>query len=166
MSLATLFALLAMGTHLTLGLLVYFRAPGNPVNQHFSFILALFFWWSTGELLLLHVSPSPFLVPFLLTPVLCLPFFFARFTAIFPRPVQESPFLKTGWPRWLLILPVLVSVLILWSGTLFSTAEAFELGIRFRFGKLEYLVKGIVTGYLLLALHTLSLARSRPNGNF
>lgn len=155
-----------MTVHLVLGLLVFWRAPGQSANRVFSLLLLLFFSWSLGELLIISFGPKPLLLALQFTPVVLLPWAFALFTALFPRRLGDSPLLAPGAPRWLLPVPALGLLGLLWSGELLVICEPFRSGLLLSFGKYEFLAKGIVIGYLLLALKTLSGARQQIDSEF
>ncbi|MBP7632848.1 SpoIIE family protein phosphatase [Candidatus Ozemobacteraceae bacterium] len=169
MLLASLLCGLAMAIHLALGVLVLMRAPRQPTNQCFSVLLFLFFVWSLAEILLVSRSapqPSIRLVYLLMTPIFLLPPAFALFTALFPRRVDTAWQLGTPMQKLLVFAPAGVLLIILWSGHLIHSLEAVPGGFLISLGKLEYLAKGIVIGYLLLAMKTLGTAQKELETDF
>lgn len=188
MVLAALLCGLAMAIHLALGILVLLRAPRQPTNQCFSFLLFLFFVWSLAELLLVfHGSPaavppagqpgtllsgnppvffSPRLVYLLLTPMFLLPPAFAVFTALFPRRISTAWQLGTLAQKTAVYAPTGILLALLWSGNLIHSFDPVSGGFLISLGKLEYLAKGIVVGYLLLAMKTLGTAQQELETDF
>ncbi|NLI77392.1 MAG: serine/threonine-protein phosphatase [Candidatus Riflebacteria bacterium] len=166
MGLPILLCALSMGTQAILGLLVLARAPGQRVNQLFALLLLLFFWWSLGELLLITLPFNHFLPKLLFTPILLLPYLFARFTAIFPQRWTEAPILRPGLPGLLLLVPTLVLLGLLWTDRLVEVCEPIDNGLLLALGRFEFLAKGIVVGYLLLALHALSTVWNQVDSEF
>lgn len=169
MLLASLLCGLAMAIHLALGVLVLMRAPRQPTNQCFSFLLFLFFVWSLAEILLVTrgaSQPGMQLVNLLMTPIFLLPPAFALFTALFPRRVNSAWQLGTPMQRLLVFAPAGVLLAILWSGRLIHSLDAVPGGFLISLGKLEYLAKGIVIGYLLLAMKTLGTAQRELETDF
>ncbi|HOT27825.1 MAG TPA: SpoIIE family protein phosphatase [Candidatus Ozemobacteraceae bacterium] len=169
MLLASLLCGLAMAIHLALGVLVLMRAPRQQTNQCFSVLLFLFFVWSLAELLLVTrgaPQPGTRLVNLLLTPMFLLPPAFALFTALFPRRVDSAWQLGTPMQKLLVFAPAAVLLGILWSGRLIHSLDAVPGGFLISLGKLEYLAKGIVVGYLLLAMKTLGTAQKELETDF
>ncbi len=169
MLLASLLCGLAMAIHLALGVLVLARAPRQPTNQCFSVLLFLFFVWSLAEILLVTrgaPQPSMRLVNMLMTPIFLLPPAFALFTALFPRRVDSAWHLGTPMQKLLVFAPAGVLLAILWSGRLIHSLDAVPGGFLISLGKLEYLAKGIVIGYLLLAMKTLGTAQKELETDF
>ncbi|MBI3038583.1 SpoIIE family protein phosphatase [bacterium] len=58
----------------------------------------------------------------------------------------------------MLFLPALVLLFLLWSDRLIEMHDSLPLGFMISFGKLELLAKGIIVGYLLLSLKTITSA--------
>lgn len=169
MLLASLLCGLAMAIHLALGVLVLMRAPRQQTNQCFSVLLFLFFVWSLAEILLVTrgaPQPGTRLVNLLLTPMFLLPPAFALFTALFPRRVDSAWQLGTPMQKLLVFAPAAVLLGILWSGRLIHSLDAVPGGFLISLGKLEYLAKGIVVGYLLLAMKTLGTAQKELETDF
>jgi len=180
MVLATLLSGIAMAVHLALGALVLMRAPRQPVNQCFSFLLFLFFVWSLAELLLINFGTpaistppqassissnfssgsAPWLVSLLLTPMIMLPPIFALFTALFPRRLEEAWQLGCPVRQALLFVPAIVLLFLIWSGNLVRSVDPVEGGFLISLGRFEFLAKGIIVAYLLLAMKTLGMARA------
>ncbi|HNW35217.1 MAG TPA: hypothetical protein PKM25_09820, partial [Candidatus Ozemobacteraceae bacterium] len=180
MVLATLLSGIAMAVHLALGALVLMRAPRQPVNQCFSFLLFLFFVWSLAELLLISIgSPTisapphagvisahipsgsgSWLISLLLTPMMLLSPVFALFTALFPRRLDQAWQLGSPAQRALLFSPAVVLLCLAWSGNLIRSVDPVDGGFLISLGKYEYLTKGVIVGYLLLAMKTLGMARA------
>jgi hypothetical protein len=166
MSIAEVFCIVAMVTHLTLGTIVLIRSPRNPINIHFSILLALFFAWSLGELLMMRRGMDLFHVRVLFTPVALLPFFFARFTALFPKKVDSALFLGSPLMKFLVFLPTPYLLFLLWQGHLFELFEPMTGGFCFSLGKQEFLAKGILIAYLALSLKHLSKSREHLTSEF
>lgn len=172
MLLASLLCGLAMAIHLALGVLVLMRAPRQPTNQCFSVLLFLFFVWSLAEILLVTrgttgiAQPSTRLVSLLLTPMFLLPPAFALFTALFPRRVGSAWQLGTSMQKVMVFAPAGVLLAVLWSGRLIHSLDAVPGGFLISLGKLEYLAKGVVIGYLLLAMKTLGAAQKELETDF
>ncbi len=166
MGLPLLLCALSMGTQALLGLLVLARAPHQRVNQIFGLLLFLFFLWSTAELLLIWLPFSPWLPRLLFTPIVLLPYVFAWFTAIFPQRWSEAPILKGGLTGALIFAPTLVLLGLLWTDRLVASWEPIQNGLLLSFGRCEFLAKGIVVGYLLLALHALSSVWNQVDSEF
>lgn len=166
MSFAAFLCVVAMTVHLIIGFLVFWRAPGQAANRVFSLLLLLFFFWSLGELLIITYGASALRLAFQFTPVILLPWAFALFTALFPRRLEDSPLVAPGMIRFLLPLPALGLLALLWSGHLLPLWEPFRSGLLLSFGKYEFLAKGVAVLYLLLALKTLSGARRQIDSEF
>lgn len=169
MLLASLLCGLAMAIHLALGVLVLARAPRQPTNQCFSVLLFLFFVWSLAEILLVTRGarqPGMLLVNLLMTPIFLLPPAFALFTSLFPRRVDSAWQLGTPKQKLLVFAPAGVLLGILWCGRLIHSLDAVPGGFLISLGKLEYLAKGIVIGYLLLAMKTLGTAQKELETDF
>jgi len=166
MQLATLLCFLSMGTHFILGALVLSRSPRNPVNRVFSLLLFLFLLWALGELLTIYFGCSETLIKLLFTPIVLLPYVFSRFAAIFPRRLESAPILSKGALGWLLFLPTVILIGLLWAGKLPTLIDPIQFGFILSFGSFEFLAKGIVIGYLLLSLRTLSEAWKNIDSEF
>jgi len=166
MALAILICLLSMGTQLALGLLVLAKSPGHRVNQVFALLMFLFFLWSFGELLLMSLPFQVALPKLLFTPIVLLPYVFAWFAAIFPKRWEGAPILKTGASGCLFFVPTLALLFLLWTDRLVTSWEPIENGFLLAFGRFEFLAKGIVVGYLLLVLHSLSEVWKKADSDF
>lgn len=152
----------AMLVHLLLAGLVLHRAPRKTVNQVFAVLLMLFFLWDLAELLILLCGPHPHLVRLLFTPVATLPYGLALFIALFPRPVGGAPILDTQRRGLALFAPVLVLLGLIWTGRLPETVITMTGALGVTLGAWSSVGKGIVVGYLALALYTLSRANASP----
>ncbi|RCK81713.1 MAG: Serine phosphatase RsbU, regulator of sigma subunit [Candidatus Ozemobacter sibiricus] len=166
MGLPLLLCALSMGTQALLGLLVVARAPRQRVNQVFGLLLFLFFLWSAAEFLLIWRPFAPWLARLLFTPIILLPYVFAWFTAIFPQRWSEAPILKGGLTGLLLFAPTVLLLVLLWTDRLVATCEPIANGLLLSFGRFEFLAKGVVVGYLLLALHALSSVWHQVDSEF
>ncbi len=166
MEVATLFCIVAMVTHAFLGLLVFFKSPGNSINRTFAVLLGLFFLWSLCELIIMQRGYSLVLVKAMCTPVAILPYVFALFAALFPRRVENAPILAPGWKGPALAVPTLILLFWIWTDKLLTTVDPISSGLLVTFGRVEFLAKGIIAGYLLLALRTLSSAWAGLDSDF
>ncbi len=165
MHLAIFFAAMSMVTHFVMGCLVLVRSPRNPAHRTFSGMLFLFFVWSFAELMLLTSPETPVFRSVLLTPIVTLPYLFARFAALFPRRQPDALILSEGYRGLLLFLPVVLLVCLAWGDQLFLAIDPYPLGLRFHFSRWEYPAKLILAGYLLLALQALKRARQMASAD-
>lgn len=166
MSPAELISLIALGVQTTLGILVLYRSPRNPENQCFSFLLFLFAFWSGTELLIMDRGLSPLLGKLLFSPMIVLPLVFAIFTAIFPRRAEHSLIYGMWYKNLFGIIPCFLLLGLLWRGELIHQLDAIPGGFSLSFGTREFWLKGIVVGYLLVALKHLQEARGKTGSDF
>ncbi|MDD3145895.1 MAG: SpoIIE family protein phosphatase [Candidatus Riflebacteria bacterium] len=150
-------AMIQMG----LAILVLVKNSDRRENRLFSLLLLLFMFWSLAELNLIYRGITATGLKLLFTPGILLAYFFCLFTAIYPEFQPEAYIFKTRWQPWLLSLPAWLLLALLWSNRLLSSFEATEGGFSLSFGSFEFVLKGIVIGYLFLALTTLSSSRKK-----
>lgn len=144
-----------------LSVIVIAKAPGKNANRLFSLLLFLFSLWSLAELNLIYRGVSATSIKILLTPGFLLAYFFCIFTAIYPEHQPDAAIIKKSQNPWLFFLPAAGMLYLLWTGSLIAGFEDIKSGFSLDFGKFEFLVKGILVGYLFLSLSTLSNSRKK-----
>ncbi len=161
MSVSIFLCIISILTQLTLGLLVFVRGPLKKPNQIFSFQLLLFLIWTAGELNLIYNGISDLGIKLMFTPAVLLAYFFCVFAAIFPEPQPEAFVIKNKINSLLAFIPAAFLLYLIWSGNLFTSIAEIPAGFSFKFGKSEFVIKGILIGYLFLSLTTLSKSRKQ-----
>ncbi|HNX76198.1 MAG TPA: SpoIIE family protein phosphatase [Candidatus Rifleibacterium sp.] len=144
-----------------LAVLVLVKNTSRRENRLFSLLLLLFMFWSLGELYLIHTSISATGVKLLFTPGILLAYFFCVFTAIYPEYQADALIFRDRWRPLLIFLPATLLLALLWSNRLVSNFEAAPGGFSLTFGSFEFVLKGIIVGYLFLSLTTLSNSRQK-----
>lgn len=144
-----------------LAILVLVKNTDRRENRLFSLLLVLFMFWSLAELNLIYRGISAMGLKMLFTPGILLAYFFCLFTAIYPEYQAEALIFKDKWRPWLIFLPAAFLMALLWSNRLINTFEATGGGFSLSFGSFEFVLKGIIIGYLFLALTTLSSSRQK-----
>ena len=153
-----LFALggVALVTHVLLAVLVLHRAPGKTVNQVFALLLWWYATWDSAEMLMLWHGHTLWPIRLLLSAALVLPYLFAHFTALFPSRHREAIILDSGRRRWLLATPLFVVLVLTWFGFMPQQIRIYDRYALLTIGPYMWLVKGVIVGYMLLALWSLS----------
>lgn len=144
-----------------LSAIVFAKAPGKAENRLFSLQLFLFFLWSLAELNLIHFGINDLSIKLLFTPGFLLAYCFCIFTAIYPEHQPDAVIIKNKRNPWLFLIPAIALLYLLWNGNLISSFENLKSGFSLNFGKFEFLIKGVLVGYLFLSLSTLSKSRKR-----
>ncbi|MBF0545412.1 MAG: SpoIIE family protein phosphatase [Candidatus Riflebacteria bacterium] len=158
--------IVAMCTHVILGLLVLFRSPKKPSNQLFALILFLFFLWSLAEAIVLSNGISLLTLSLLFTPPILLSYFFCVFSAIFPRKMLQSFVISSFRNRILLLLPAILLCTLLWSGNLIKSLILVSNGFFFSLGSFEIPAKAIIIVYLIVTLKTYSDSWKKLDSEF
>jgi len=140
---------------------VMIKSSKKAENRLFSLLLVLFMIWNIAELRLIISGITFDAVKLLFTPGFLLAYFFCLFTAVYPEPQPEAVILKNRSNTVLLALPALALVYLLWNESLIKEFEYITGGFSLKFGRLEFLLKGVLIGYLSLSLTTLSNSRQK-----
>ena len=164
---ATIFiCCIALIIQLTLGIIVFIKGPQKKPNQTFSIQLFLFFLWTLAELNLTLNGISELGVRLLFTPGVLLAYFFCIFSAIYPEADSDSFVLKAKRNKFILLIPAGVLLYLIWTPGLLINLTTVANGFSFKFGKMEFFAKGIIIGYLFLALSTLSRSGEKATSRF
>ena len=139
-----------------LAFVVIAKDPGRTENRLFSLQLLLFCFWSGAELYLIYHGVDATGIKLLFTPALLLTYFFCIFTAIYPEHQPDATIIKSRAHLVGFFLPAAALLYLLWTGKLFAGFETIAAGFSIDLGRFEFIVKGVLIGYLFLALSTLS----------
>lgn len=149
----------ALLIQLVLGTVVLLKAPDKKPNRLFSLLLFLFFLWSAAELNLIYNGISETRIIFLFIPGILLAYFFCIFSAIYPEYQKDASIIKSKRNLFLYFLPALFLLYQLISGNLIEDYGSIANGFTLSFGSMEFAAKGVIIGYLMLSLSTLSHSR-------
>ena len=144
-----------------LAFVVIAKDPGRTENRLFSLQLLLFCFWSGAELYLIYHGINAIGIKLLFTPALLLTYFFCIFTAIYPENQPDATIIKSRGHLAAFFLPAAALLFFLWSGKLIAGFEPIAAGFSIDLGRFEFVVKGVLIGYLFLALSTLSNSSKR-----
>ncbi|EKD81646.1 MAG: hypothetical protein ACD_39C01713G0004, partial [uncultured bacterium] len=144
-----------------LAFVVIAKDPGHTQNRLFSLQLLLFCLWSGAELYLIYHGVDATGIKLLFTPAILLAYFFCIFTAIYPEHQPEASIIKNRSHLVVFFLPAAALLYFLWAGHLVKGFETIAAGFSIDLGRFEFIVKGVVIGYLFLALSTLSNSSKR-----
>ncbi|MBU1108628.1 MAG: SpoIIE family protein phosphatase [Candidatus Riflebacteria bacterium] len=147
----------------TLAMVVMLKDPGRTQNRLFSLQLLLFCFWSGAELYLLYGGVSLTGIKLLFTPAILLAYVFCIFTAIYPENQPDASIIKNRTYLAVFFLPAAALLFFLWTGRLISGFEPIAAGFSIDLGRFEFVVKGVVIGYLFLSLSTLSSSRKKAD---
>ncbi|GAB4270716.1 MAG: hypothetical protein Kow0029_07720 [Candidatus Rifleibacteriota bacterium] len=161
MSLSLFLCGAAIFIQLILGIVVLVKDARKRANQLFSLQLFLFTLWNIAEINLIINGVSFTGIKLLITPGILLSFFFFVFSAIYPEYQKDSPVIRSKLNLFLFFLPAALLVWLLWSDQLIREFNPIHNGFTLSFGKFEFLMKGIIVGYLVLTLSTLSASRKK-----
>lgn len=142
-----------------LAVVVLVKSLHRRENRLFSLLLFLFMLWSVAELNLIYGGLSEVGVKLLFTPGILLSYFFCVFTAIYPEHQPDASIIKTRHSPLLFFLPAAILLYLLWSGRIIASLDEIAGGFTLSFGRYEFVLKGIIIGYLFLTLSTLSKSR-------
>lgn len=159
MSIALLFCTLAVVIQLVLGLLVVVKDFRKSANLVFSLLLFLFTLWSLAEIMMILKGVDAFSIKLLMTPGILLGYFFCIFSAIYPENQASARINQSRFNQLLFFVPAASLLWLLWSNQLVQGFSPIENGFTISFGRFEFLAKGIIVGYLLYSLSTLSNSR-------
>ncbi|MGM0600054.1 MAG: PP2C family protein-serine/threonine phosphatase [Candidatus Rifleibacteriota bacterium] len=160
MSVALFFCATSVLIQFLLALLVLLKDYRKLPNQLFSLLLFLFLLWSLAEGNLIINEINAFAIKLLFTPAILLSFFFCIFSSIYPTLQSENLIIKNRFNSIVFFLPAALLLYLLWSNQLFELVEPIPNGFAINLGKFEFLSKGIIIGYLLYSLTTLSRSRA------
>lgn len=146
-----------------LAILVLVKNTSRRENRLFSLLLVLFMFWSLAELFLIFNGITSIGLKLLFTPGILLAYFFCLFTAIYPAYQAEAFVFRDRWRPAMLFLPALLLLILLWNDRLIETFEPASGGFSLMFGSFEFILKGVVVGYLFLSLSTLSNSRQKAD---
>ncbi|MDD3000464.1 MAG: SpoIIE family protein phosphatase [Candidatus Riflebacteria bacterium] len=144
-----------------LAVVVIAKNPKRKENRLFCVLLLLFVAWNIGEIIIFYKGVNPNTIKIMLTPAILLTYVFCIFTAVFPEPQPDAHIIKTNKNTFLFSLPALYLLILLFTDNLFASYEKIADGFSIVFGKNEFVIKGIVIGYLLLSLLTLSKSNKK-----
>lgn len=150
----------------SLAFLVMAKDTGRVQNRLFSLQLFLFCCWSGAELYLIYHGIDAFGIKLLFTPALLLAYVFCIFTAIYPEHQPEASIIRSRKHLAVFFLPAAVLLYCLWSGHLVKDFTSIADGFSIELGRFEFVVKGVVIGYLFLSLSTLSNSRKKQKPPF
>lgn len=139
-----------------LALVVIAKRPKRIENRLFCLLLLLFVAWNIGEIVIFYEGVTSNNIKILLTPAILLSYVFCIFTAVFPEPQPDAHIIKSPKNSFLFALPALYLLILLFTDNFFASYETIADGFTIVFGKNEFVIKGIIIGYLLLSLLTLS----------
>ncbi len=159
MSFAIFVCILSAAIQLVLAAIVIAKSTKKAENRLFSVLLILFTGWSLAELNLLINGPTETAMQLLFTPGLLLSYFFCIFTAIYPERHANAAIIRNRKNTILFAIPAMIVLYFLWNGQLIEGFDAFANGFTIDLGKFEFLLKGVLVGYLFISLSTLSKSR-------
>ena len=145
----------------TLAMVVMVKDPGRMQNRLFSLQLLLFCLWSGAELYLIYFGVNATGIKLLFTPAILLSYVFCIFTAIYPEDQPDASIIKSRGHLVAFFVPAAALLFFLWTGRLISGFEPIAAGFSLDLGRFEFIVKGVVIGYLFLSLSTLSNSREK-----
>lgn len=140
---------------------VMVKSARKTENRLFSLLLLLFMIWNIAEMRLIFSGISAAAVKLLFTPGFLLAYFFCLFTAVYPEPQPDAAIIKKLSNTVFLAFPALIMVYLLWNNFLINEFESIAGGFSLKFGRFEFLLKGVLIGYLALSLRTLSNSRQK-----
>lgn len=129
-------------------------------NKIFSLLLMLFFISSIGELCAAYSGINQLTIALIFIPAILLFYVFCYFTAIFPEKQNNAIIIRSNRHSALLILPALYLIYLICTNGFFASLEPINEGFILEFGKNEFLIKGIMIGYLLLILSNLTKSQA------
>lgn len=144
-----------------LALVVMAKDPRRAQNRLFSLQLLLFCCWSGAELYLIYYGVDAFGIKLLFTPALLLAYVFCIFTAIYPEHQPEASIIRSRSHLAAFFLPAAILLYFLWTGQLVKGFTSIAAGFSIELGRFEFIIKGVVIGYLFLSLSTLSNSRKK-----
>jgi hypothetical protein len=163
MSFSAFLSLTSAFIQIILGFIVLIKAPGKRENRLFSLILFLFMLWSIAEYNVIISGLSGLSIKFLFTPGILMAYFFCVFTAIYPENQADARIIRSTASLLLFFIPAGLLLVLLWSNRLLTSFSDTGSGFSMTFGSLEFVIKGILVGYLYLALTTLSNSRKNAS---
>lgn len=114
-------------------------------------------------MLIMQNGLTPFSLKLLFTPMIMLPYWLALFSALFPLALKNSIFLESWSKQVASFLPCGFLLYLLWSGNLFANVDSLTGGILLSFSEYEFVLKGIVVGYLLAVIINLQKSKTFIN---
>lgn len=142
-----------------LSLIIFFKNPSKTVNRLFSLLLLLFVAWSLSEVYIIFTDADRFNIKLLFIPGIFLSYFFCIFTAHYPRYQNHSFVLSKPFNKYLLSIPAIYLLYLLFTDQIPQSYEILKNGFSINLGAYEFPVKGIIIGYLVTSLKTLSESR-------
>lgn len=129
-------------------------------NKIFSVLLLLFVITSAGEAYAAYGGINQLAVKLIFIPAVLLFYVFCYFTAIFPTRQPNSPIIKSKLHPALFALPGLYLIYLILTNNFFAACDPINEGFIIAFGKNEFVIKGIIIGYLLLTLTNLTKSQA------